>query len=167
MDAMSRAAARRFRRVKENTLIIGVDPGIRTGLAVIRPDGSLYFSHDYGVWDHSWSAPDLGEDVFVFAEIPQNGTYISRGGVYLALGMVLKQLRAKQDRVHRIYPREWRNIVYGPHSIKTRREEYKGMAEQEARRLYPKAKISTDNQAEAILIARYGWILTHGQEADA
>lgn len=111
----------------ENRWILGIDPGNESsGVALLRPDGTLVVSATVDPWAPAWEAPFL-EPILSWApwpgpfevtlEVPQNGTHASRGGVQRAGGLLVGRLiSATEGRIRRsslfpTTPSAWRKAL--------------------------------------------------------
>lgn len=143
--------------------VLGVDPGVRGGMALLRADGTVS-----ALWA---SQPDMAEIELVAAvceaaaQLKLHGSrtcfmekvgYIRGDGGQGAFtfgkvtGLIRGALLASGIESHDVYPMMWQAkmecLTGGNKNVSKRR----------AIELYPKEKI-THAVADALLIARYGW----------
>ena len=142
--------------------VVGIDPGNVSAGVSFWEDGTLVGHgtvcpwHKGGLDDIIFSIPTLWcvrtENIRVCAEVPQNGTHDSRGGVQRALGMLLGQLGTalpfrRRDLV-RVRPREWREGELGDAKATK--------AECVARAARYGGPYASEDEAEAVCIGAHG-----------
>lgn len=147
-----------------NRLVIGIDPGNESaGLAVIR-NGTLQLSRAVDPWagGHNYllAAPEDG--IRIYTEVPRSAFKGKRASdsINAARGMIVKALldggyKFTQRNVKVVYPDQWRAHVFG-RGVQRDTVGWKKLAFNKVMELYGIIP-QTHDEAEAILIARYGW----------
>jgi hypothetical protein len=141
--------------------VVGIDPGNDSAGIAFLYDGAYSASETRNPWSggalwmppRSWLAgPEARAKVFV--EVPQNGTHKSRGGVHFAAGLIVGQsaLEIRRQDVIKVTPREWRTGL----GLEDRGMG-KGYFVAQAQAHFPSAVFDSDDEAEACLIALYGY----------
>ena len=142
--------------------MLGVDLGLKTGLALYAPDGRLtwYRSHNYGTPARlKRGVPGL------LRTLPELNIVVVEGGG--ALSRVWeREAHRRQADFQQIAAEQWRDLLLLPREQKSG-PEAKRFAEQAARRVIawsklPKPTSLRHDAAEAILVGLWG-VLTNGR----
>jgi len=145
------------------SVIVGIDPGVTGGLAVIY-DGKLAGVEPMPI--HAGRADGMGIDEILVAwepdhvyledtqPMPKNGS-IATFSLGLNTGIVIGAVQANQFALHRVKPQEWKKKMGLTGKDKNAS---RGLA----RELFPEFAdkfklVKNDGLAEACLIARYGF----------
>lgn len=149
--------------------VVGIDPGNDSAGLTVSTYQKGRLVYELSCTLHIWDVTDVHllmrrllnraeGKVYVFLEIPENGTHQSRAGVNRAggvlLGWVLTAAEVKRSALHLVKPSEWRTSLFG--SVKKlEREELKALAMDYFKKCKGHEPMS-DDQAESLCLARYG-----------
>jgi hypothetical protein len=136
--------------------LLGVDLGLKTGLAYFTPDGRLawYRSHNYG------TPARLKRGVFgLLSQLPNLNIIVVEGGGTLSR-IWEREAHRRQAEFQQIAAEHWRDLLLLPREQKSG-PAAKRFAEQAARRVIawsklPKPTALRHDAAEAILIGLWG-----------
>lgn len=156
------------RKSINDTLIIGIDPGNVSAGISIRTVRGLEYHATVEPWHENGQLPKILPDgcesrnlrVHVVCEEPQNGTHKSRAGVNRAAGMLIAMVRGvylvPRTRCRFVTPGVWRGTL-GLDGLYRGAEDAKAVSLEAAKKLWPEAVWGSHDEAEACLVAEYGW----------
>lgn len=148
-------------RLREAPAVLGIDPGNdSTGWVLISPaeDGNGLVAWTVGSpWRTRLSEKlIIGEyaNAITYVEVPQNGTYASRGGVHWAAGMAVVLAGAVvRKNIRKIKPGDWWPLA----GITSKSDDTKALAKKFALRYLPRLPDDLpDDLYDAACIALYG-----------
>jgi hypothetical protein len=159
--------------------IVAIDPGNDSaGICIVNRDKTIWDHATVSPWDNGQAAwqgliPTAILHERVFIETPSHGAHGSRAGVNFAAGMILAQYMSvfgpvKRKDVVKVPVNTWRKS-YPELRGRQMREELKEKAMslaidtlQNHGQVESCYEISSDDEAEAILLANYGWEQVYG-----
>ncbi|SMO61550.1 hypothetical protein SAMN06269117_11446 [Balnearium lithotrophicum] len=151
--------------ISEKTLIVGIDPGKKGGVAFIPflPSAEGKSVEVFPMPDTSTLADLLferrGEIYRCFVEkqhpYPKQGA-VSSGNLMKHYGQILGILIALHIPFEEVPPQRWQAFIHGSKHKKRPRKEKKKKSIEKAKQMFPGVQIKSDGPAEALLIAEYG-----------
>ena len=143
------------------TLIVGIDPGQKGGVAFINTETHEANAIDMPLLPELVELLQENKDHILRCFIEKQHPYpkqgaVSSGKLMRHYGELIGVLTALQIPFEEIPPQRWQAFIHGSKHKKRPRAEKKKKSIEKAKQMFPEVQIKKDGPAEALLIAEYG-----------